>query len=241
MERFTASAHPTVEECERYARDCDIYVGIIAHRYGWIPDGKQVSITELEYDAAKEAQRPRLMFEIDGSVPVDMQKDFDPLPDRWDKQKKLDDFKAKYRKDQMPTPFTDTSLGTKVLHALNLWRDQHEGKQPAADSRKPDDGAVSQELDRYRRAVESLHQSLPLAGFKTKLRVPIDLEELYVPLQAHVNLRASGEAVFADAREGEERLKSAHGALDIALIDAFREVAKRRRRGLCDPRRSGIR
>jgi predicted NACHT family NTPase len=73
---------------------------------------------------------------------------------------------------------------------------------------------------------------LPLAGFKTKLRVPIALEELYVPLQAHVDLRASGDAIFADAREGEERLKSAHGALDIALIDAFREAAKRRRRGL---------
>jgi formylglycine-generating enzyme required for sulfatase activity len=232
MERFTASAHPTVGECERYARDCDIYVGIIAHPYGWIPDGKQVSITELEYDAAKEAERPRLMFEMDGSVPVDMQKDFDPLPDRWDKQKKLDDFKAKYRKDQMPTPFTDTSLGTKVLHALNLRRDQQEGKRPAADRRKPDDGAVSQELDRYRRAAKSLHETLPLAGFKTKLRVPIALEELYVPLQAHVDLRASGDAIFADAREGEERLKSAHGALDIALIDAFREAAKCRRRGL---------
>ena len=62
MERFTASVHPTVEECERYARDCDLYVGIIAHRYGWIPDGKQLSITELEYDAAKKAERPRLMF-----------------------------------------------------------------------------------------------------------------------------------------------------------------------------------
>lgn len=68
MERFTASADPTVEECERCARDCDIYVGIIAHRFGWIPDGREVSITELEYDAAKEAQRPRLMFEMDGSV-----------------------------------------------------------------------------------------------------------------------------------------------------------------------------
>jgi hypothetical protein len=232
MERFTASAHPTVAECERYARDCDIYVGVIAHRYGWIPDGKQVSITELEYDAAREAERPPLMFEIESGRPVDIDQEFDPEPERWDKQKLLAAFKAKYRKDQMPTPFKDTSLGTKVLHALNLWRDQQEGKQPAADSRKPDDGAVSQELDRYRRAVESIHETLPLAGFKTKLRVPIALEELYVPLQAHVDLRASGDAVFADAREGEERLKSAHGALDIALIDAFRETAKRRRRGL---------
>ena len=48
MERFTASTRPTVEECERFARDCDIYLGIIAHRYGWIPEGKTLSITELE-------------------------------------------------------------------------------------------------------------------------------------------------------------------------------------------------
>ncbi|MGQ0443887.1 MAG: hypothetical protein ACT4O2_01855, partial [Beijerinckiaceae bacterium] len=39
-------------------------------------------------------------------------------------------------------------------------------------------------------------------------------------------------AVFADAGEAEERLKSAQGALDIALIDAFREAANRKRRGL---------
>lgn len=48
MERFTASAHPTVAECERQARECHIYLGIIAHRYGWIPEGKQASITEIE-------------------------------------------------------------------------------------------------------------------------------------------------------------------------------------------------
>ena len=45
-------------------------------------------------------------------------------------------------------------------------------------------------------------------------------------------MRATGEAVFADAAEADERLKSAQGALDIALIEAFREAAKRGRRGL---------
>ncbi|MGH8606295.1 MAG: DUF4062 domain-containing protein [Gammaproteobacteria bacterium] len=97
MERFTASVHPTVEECERQARECDIYVGIIAHRYGWIPEGKAVSITEIEYDAAKSAQRPSLMFQIDKSVLIDMERDFDEMPGRWAKQKKLDAFKGKVR------------------------------------------------------------------------------------------------------------------------------------------------
>ena len=54
MERFAASQHPTVDECRRMARECELFVGIIAHRYGWIPDGYELSITELEYDAAKD-------------------------------------------------------------------------------------------------------------------------------------------------------------------------------------------
>lgn len=43
MELFTASTRPVVEECLRYAREADVLVGIIAHRYGWEPDGKNPS------------------------------------------------------------------------------------------------------------------------------------------------------------------------------------------------------
>lgn len=34
MELFAASTRPVVEECLRYAREADVLVGIIAHRYG---------------------------------------------------------------------------------------------------------------------------------------------------------------------------------------------------------------
>ena len=54
MEIFTASTRPTVEECRRSAKEADILVGIIAWRYGWEPEGEEKSITEIEYDAAKE-------------------------------------------------------------------------------------------------------------------------------------------------------------------------------------------
>lgn len=43
----------------------DIFIGIIAHRYGYIPDGQSKSITELEYEAAVNAKIPRLMYIID--------------------------------------------------------------------------------------------------------------------------------------------------------------------------------
>ncbi|TAN51705.1 MAG: DUF4062 domain-containing protein [Methylococcaceae bacterium] len=227
MERFTASANPTLEECERQARDCDVYLGIIAHRYGWIPPGQAVSITELEYDAARAAQRPCLLFEIDGTQPVDVQNDFDSEPDRWVKQEKLDAFRTKYRRDQTPTPFTETSLAVKVLHALNEWRAERTGA--VAAPQLPVTDVAAAELDRYRAAALALHASLPLAGFKTKLRVPIALDELYVPLHATLDLRHSGDAHFADANDAAAALYS-HGALDIPLIDAFREAQPRIRR-----------
>ncbi len=230
MERFTASAQPTVEECERFARDCDIYLGIIARRYGWIPDGKTLSITELEYDAAKLAGRPCLMFEIDRSVLINEEQDYDGGPDRWIKRGKLDEFKAKYHKDQMPTPFTNENLAVKVLHALTVWREEQEGN--TAELSSPIDANVAlDELARYLVAIESQHASLPLAGFKTKLRVPIDLEALYVPLQAVVDLRAFGNSHFADSQDALEQLK-VHGSHDIPLIEAFREALKRKRRGV---------
>ena len=63
MKLFTASTRPTVEECLKSAEEADVLVGIIAWRYGWEPDGKK-SITEMEYDAAKE----RLMFQLDPNL-----------------------------------------------------------------------------------------------------------------------------------------------------------------------------
>lgn len=78
MEIFTASIHPTVEECLRLAREAEVLVGTIAWRYGRIPEGSDISITEMEHDVAKE----RLMFLITPELPVNLGKDYDEDPDR---------------------------------------------------------------------------------------------------------------------------------------------------------------
>ena len=68
MEYFTAKTRPTVEACLESVEQSDVLVGIIAWRYGWIPEGKDVSITELEYDAADQRlmERGNLLFLLDG-------------------------------------------------------------------------------------------------------------------------------------------------------------------------------
>ena len=116
-----------------------------------------------------------------------------------------------------------------VLEAI-LAEISHDSPAPGA-TEKPDTPDASQEIDRYCQAVESLHGRIFLAGFKTKLRVSIDLEELYVPLQAIVDLRGSGDSVFADASDAEAKLRG-QGSWDIPMIDAFQDAKKRKRRGI---------
>ena len=68
LHSYSASTKPTVQSCIDDVRRAHVYVGIVGHRYGWVPeennpDGK--SITELEYDACRAPGQqaiPRLIF-----------------------------------------------------------------------------------------------------------------------------------------------------------------------------------
>ncbi len=46
----------------REVRKADIFVGIVAWRYGYVPEGMQKSVTEQEYDEAIKLKLPRLMY-----------------------------------------------------------------------------------------------------------------------------------------------------------------------------------
>ncbi len=43
----------------------DIFVGILARRYGYVPEGMSKSVTEQEYDEAVRRRLPRLMYLLD--------------------------------------------------------------------------------------------------------------------------------------------------------------------------------
>ena len=73
MENLTAEDASAVDVSLRMVADADVYLGILAYRYGTIPKGYDVSITELEYDRAVELNKPRLIFFIhkDHQVTID--------------------------------------------------------------------------------------------------------------------------------------------------------------------------
>jgi formylglycine-generating enzyme required for sulfatase activity len=122
-----------------------------------------------------------------------------------------------------------------VESALREWRVRHAPATPLshapsiAPSAPPD---LDREIANYLDKTAALHATIPIAGFKTKLRVPIELADLYVPLRAMVDLRGSGGARFADAADAEKRLHETDAGKEIDLAGAFAEADRRGRKGL---------
>jgi tetratricopeptide (TPR) repeat protein len=116
MEHWPVSGENPVDLCRKMVGDAELYVGVFAKRYGWMPDGFR-SITEMEYDWAGDVKRngspmPRLCF---------VMKDDFPFPDSEesdDAKQGLARFKARVKKEAVGFFTTPTDLKAQVLAAL---------------------------------------------------------------------------------------------------------------------------
>src|SRR2546421_7543047 len=62
MEHLPAIDSEAIDTSLKMVDEADIYLGIFAHRYGYVPKGYDISITEMEYNRAVERGIPRLIF-----------------------------------------------------------------------------------------------------------------------------------------------------------------------------------
>lgn len=62
MEDYVATDERPKDKCLADVASADVYVGILAWRYGFIPQNEDVSITELEMRQAEALGKPRLIF-----------------------------------------------------------------------------------------------------------------------------------------------------------------------------------
>jgi formylglycine-generating enzyme required for sulfatase activity len=246
MESWSAASQPVIDECLAKVRSCQLFVCILAYRYGYEPAGVGCSLTELEFEEARKHGIPCLAFLIDEeSVAALPNVDFDPGPERWKKQERLDGFKKRLRDDPGLTvvPFRNENLNELVLQALHEHarreRDVNDSKaKTRADAkakRSPARGPkklplADSELATYLEQLVGEHQSIELAGFETRVRVPIRLEDLYVPVQASLDLAVSGGFEFGDAGESESALRDR--AVKVSLAEAFGRARKHARQGL---------
>jgi hypothetical protein len=117
MEVFGARPEEASEVCRSEIDECDLFVGIYAHRYGYVPDGSRVSITEAEFDHARKTNKPLFCFLVDEDHPWPP-KMIENEPGR----SKLSSFKAKIgsrvARDTFTTP---EDLAFKVAAALGRY------------------------------------------------------------------------------------------------------------------------
>jgi hypothetical protein len=121
MEYLTAADATAVEESLRLVDEADIYIGIFAHRYGFVPPEQagpkknHISITEMEYDRAVERGIPRLIFFMHDDHPV-KRKDVESGPG----EKKLKALKKRIGEVRVAAFFTDRKdLRAHVVEALS--------------------------------------------------------------------------------------------------------------------------
>ncbi len=69
MEDYGASDRRPLDKCLADVAACDIYVGVFAWRYGYVPPNETKAITELEYREARRLKKPCLIFLLDENAP----------------------------------------------------------------------------------------------------------------------------------------------------------------------------
>lgn len=152
MEYFGAQPNTPVDVCMREVDQADLVVLVLAHRYGWIPsvaqggDGKR-SITRMEFDRARAAGKPVLVFVVDDSAPWIAPREQDKLLDadsdeaalavfrsvQW-----LRDFKADAGLLVRDTFSTPADLADKAGSAVARWLFEWHASAPEQPSHSAD-------------------------------------------------------------------------------------------------------
>ena len=134
MEEFPPDPRDAVSVCLEHVGEANAYLGIYAYRYGFVPDGSEISLTEMEYQRALERGLPVLIFVVDP--------DFPWLPSQIEKglgAERLEKFKIEigrrhvFRKFREVHGFREDLLI--FLPAQLLVADEKEEKEPPAESR----------------------------------------------------------------------------------------------------------
>lgn len=116
MEYFVAEDKRPLDKCLADVVACDLYIGIFAWRYGYIPSGYENSITELEYRKARESGKPCLIFLLKDSAPWRMS-----LVEK-EKLSRIEALRKELSNNHLPALFSSIDeLGECVAEAIHRW------------------------------------------------------------------------------------------------------------------------
>jgi hypothetical protein len=167
-------------------READLFIGILWARFG-TDTGEAESGTVEEFQLARELAantgRPEVhLFFSDAPVPRQVLRS-----EEGKKQfEKAERFRAEYESvGGLAASYADThEFESKLRSQLERWcAERFASRAPAARSATTDRSVAERA---YRDRVANHHRYLSAIGFETRLRVPIPLEDIYVPTRARI-------------------------------------------------------
>jgi hypothetical protein len=128
MANFMARPEGATSACLKEVAEADLFVGIYAWRYGFIPEGNEVSITEQEFLEAERLKKPCFLFMVDESY--DWPAEF---KEGGVQGRLLRDFKTRLDKKLVRATFTTPEdLALKVLASLQRYERDHSSREQEA-------------------------------------------------------------------------------------------------------------
>lgn len=122
METYVAESSRPVDVCEGDARNCDVFVLLLAWRYGYVPEPQSrmppLSITELEYEAAAGSPKTNILpFLVRAEAPWPAQQ-MDAITKERDSSS-IEAFRHRVSRDHMVSTFsTPDELAREVAAAV---------------------------------------------------------------------------------------------------------------------------
>jgi hypothetical protein len=145
MEYYVATDQRPVDKCLKDVAEADIYVGIFAFRYGYVPPAEHsnangLSITELEFRHAEKLKKPCLPFVVNESTPWPPK--FDDARAAEDKGERVNTFRQYLLTERMASSFSSPhELAALVLSAVA--RHQEENKKTEDVTRQKTESATA--------------------------------------------------------------------------------------------------
>ena len=172
MEKYTAFDERPLDRCLADVAATDVYVLLIAHRYGYRPlenNPQRRSITQLEYEEASRHNKPRLVFTVDRKQPW-LPEWIDGGDDAADLAAFRAEVEASHGIERFTTPDQLASLVLQALQALS---------PPSLDSGSPrtrtyTPADLQSWVDRHQRQLSTAFLDLP-AVHARRVHVPLDV------------------------------------------------------------------
>lgn len=225
MEDYTASDERPVDKCLADVADCDVYVGLFAHRYGFVPPHENplgLSITELELAQARELGKPCLIFLHDETVPWPLTEadSYTGENDRGTRIKALRErLGVEFNRNLFRSP--EDLAGSVSSSVANLIEREQPGRSAAAPQQK---AAAAAPLPREITADLLLAYSEVDAVYVNDLMTYLRSQKLRVQLSPNALLAGTSE----DVERLERGLRQCHAAAVVVSDASLRQLQERR-------------